>query len=343
VPWESVVDERNDPPEWNEGEPDDDGDSDDDDAIVRVSAGAFHIDDYGKLAIYPKRKAIPCLRQPYLIIIVAEKTSVRPIVEPIAERYGAVMMLFKGNASDTYVYQLTKYAAEDGRRAVIFYLSDCDPSGYEMAVTISRKMQAHKHFNFPQLQIHVRPIALTVEQVRSLGLPSTPLSDKEKRADKWREAWGVEQTEIDALAALQPDTLRQIIEDAIAPFYDKTLDRRVEAATDAYNKMARDTLNEVLRNPEIAERVGEVQADIDPKLEEMTALKDDIETLTGELAEAIEAEMSDVPMPEQPQPETNARTAGLPLFLSDWDFDSASERLKAYRRYESIIGDVADE
>jgi hypothetical protein len=129
------------------------------------------------------------------------------------------MMLFKGNASDTYIYQLAKYAAEDGLPTIILYLSDCDPSGYEMAVTISRKIQAHNHFNFSGLRIEVRPIALTVEQVKRLGLPSSPLSDKEKRAERWREAWGVEQTEIDALAALQPDTLRQIIEDAIAPFY----------------------------------------------------------------------------------------------------------------------------
>ena len=32
---------------------------------------------------------------------------------------------------------------------------------------------------------------------------------------------GVEQTEIDALASLRPDLLRQIARDAIAPFYDQ--------------------------------------------------------------------------------------------------------------------------
>jgi hypothetical protein len=43
-------------------------------------------------------------------------------------------------------------------------------------------------------------LALTVEQVRNLGLPSTPLKDTERRADRWRQAFGVGQTEIDALA-----------------------------------------------------------------------------------------------------------------------------------------------
>ena len=36
-----------------------------------------------------------------------------------------------------------------------------------------------------------------------------------------------EQTEIDALAALRPDVLNQIARDAITPFYDPTLARRV--------------------------------------------------------------------------------------------------------------------
>jgi hypothetical protein len=57
----------------------------------------------------------------------------------------------------------------------------------------------------------------------------TPRRDgrkKEQRADAWVEAMGTEQTEIDALAELQPDLLRQIAHDAIAPFYDRTLDGR---------------------------------------------------------------------------------------------------------------------
>jgi len=41
---------------------------------------------------------------------------------------------------------------------------------------------------------------------------------------------GHEQTEIDALAALRPDALRRITLDALAPFYDFTLDERCAAA-----------------------------------------------------------------------------------------------------------------
>ena len=41
---------------------------------------------------------------------------------------------------------------------------------------------------------------------------------------------GREQTEIDALATLRPDALREIAQKAIRPFYDDTLARRVAFA-----------------------------------------------------------------------------------------------------------------
>ena len=58
------------------------------------------------------------------------------------------------------------------------------------------------------------------EQVRVHGLPSRPLKATERRADRWREAMGVAQTEIDALAALRPDLLRRITSEAVEPFFD---------------------------------------------------------------------------------------------------------------------------
>jgi hypothetical protein len=80
------------------------------------------------------------------------------------------------------------------------------------------------------LVFEVIPIALTVEQVKDMDLPSTPLKETERRADGWRARYGVEQTEIDALATLRPDTQRQIVEEAIAPYYDATLVDRVQEA-----------------------------------------------------------------------------------------------------------------
>jgi hypothetical protein len=115
----------------------------------------------------------------------------------------------------------------------MFTLADCDPSGWQMAVSIARKLQALRDLKFPRLRFEVVPIALNPDQVAELGLPSTPLKEGEKRADRWRAAFGVEQTEIDALATLRPDLLREIAERAFDPYLDRDLkDRLVEAKSE---------------------------------------------------------------------------------------------------------------
>ena len=81
----------------------------------------------------------------------------------------------------------------------------------------------------------VIPIALTEDQVRALDLPSTPLKETERRADRWREEHGgLEQTEIDALATLRPDVLRRIVVNAFDRYFDHTLDRRAVEIRDAW-------------------------------------------------------------------------------------------------------------
>jgi hypothetical protein len=169
-------------------------------------------------------------RQAYHFVIFGEKASLEDAVLPIAKAKQADLYLATGEISDTLLYRIAKDAAADGRPMVMFTLADCDPAGSQMSVSIGRKLQAFKDLLFPKLRFEVMPVALTVEQVRELGLPSTPLKETEKRADRWRAAFGVEQTEIDALATLQPDVLRQIIEAAFQPYYDDTLEARVDEA-----------------------------------------------------------------------------------------------------------------
>ena len=115
---------------------------------------------------------------------------------------------------------------------VVLYFADCDPGGWNMAISVSRKLQAIKAIEFGDMEFQVHRVGLTPDQVREYALPSTPLKDTERRADKWTAAMGVEQTEIDALIVLRADVLRQLAETRIAPFYDShACDSRVRIAT----------------------------------------------------------------------------------------------------------------
>jgi hypothetical protein len=138
-------------------------------------------------------------RQAYQFVVFGEKASLEDVVLPVARAKQADAYLNTGEISDTRLHEIARDASADGRPLVVFTLTDCDPSGYQMAVSIGRKLQALRDLFFPELQFEIVPVALLVEQVRELELPSAPLKETEKRADRWKLAFGVEQTEIDAL------------------------------------------------------------------------------------------------------------------------------------------------
>jgi hypothetical protein len=195
--------------------------------------------------------------QPYQIILIGEKASLGDVLDPIAQEYEASLATPTGEMSDQMIHAIAGHMARDGRPAAVFYFSDCDPSGWQMPISVSRKLQAFRDLKFPDLDIQVYAAALTPDQVKAYGLPSSPLKEEERRGDAWKRAFGVEQTEIDALAALRPDLLRQIARDAIAPFYDRTLRRRCNQARDEYEERALaafDTFIDTARIDELRER-----------------------------------------------------------------------------------------
>ncbi len=55
---------------------------------------------------------------------------------------------------------MAKTGAGDGRPMVVFTISDFDPAGRQMSVSIGRKLQAFKDLLYPSLEFEVIPIAL---------------------------------------------------------------------------------------------------------------------------------------------------------------------------------------
>ncbi len=167
--------------------------------------------------------------QPYRLVFWGEKTSLEAVLEPLSAHYDTDLYLPSGEISDSMLHKMAQVGAEDGREMVVFVFADCDPSGYQMAVSIGHKLRSLRDAQlFPDLKFRLIAPCLTVTQVKELGLPSTPLKDGEKRA--WREKYGTDQTEIDALATLQPDTLGRIVHEAVAPYFDSTIASRVSEA-----------------------------------------------------------------------------------------------------------------
>ncbi len=217
-------------------------------------------------------------------------------------------------------------AVRDGRPMVVFHFSDCDPAGWQMPISLSRKLQALKAVEFGDLEFQVHRVGLTPDQVREYGLPSTPLKDTERRADKWMQATGVEQTEIDALAALQPELLQRIAEESIAPFYDDTLHDRVRQARREWQERAQRVLDE-----RAGEHLEELRADAAERLAEK---RDEIQRILDSVRVNPDELEFELPSAEVPQAVIDHEM--LPdtaLCDSAWDFTDQCDRLIASKNY----------
>ena len=190
-------------------------------------------------------------RQPYRIILITEKSSLALVLGPIAEAVGGELLAMTGETSATRIAEMAKRIADDGRPAVVLYFSDHDPSGHQMPISISRKLQALRDLLYPELTIQVRRAALTAEQANELDLPTTPLKDTERRAANWKAKTGREQTELDALIALHPGALRRLAWEAVEPFFDATLANRVVEAAKEWRIAAKGMLHPIPNIPSL--------------------------------------------------------------------------------------------
>jgi hypothetical protein len=272
-------------------------------------------------------------RQAFHFVIFCEKSSCEEILLPIAQVRDADLYIGQGEASDTFIYQIAKEAAEDGRPLIVFIVSDCDPSGRQMAVSIGRKLQAFHDLFFPSLRWELVHAAVTPEQVREFDLPETPLKEDEKRAARWKETFGVEQTEVDSLTTpemIERGLLAQIMEAAFAPYIDETLANRVSRAKQRWDKAAQKAFDEQVDT----ELLDEIREEAEQKLEEFRETIDDIRS-------RFEEATSDVTLPQVvvPEPRTDIEMGGHGLVLLDDDWTTATRKLIAYKSYGKMTDD----
>ena len=261
--------------------------------------------------------------QPYRIALIGEKSSLEPVLGTLANAFGADLYLPAGEASTSMVHTLAKTGL-DGRKIIVIYFADCDPAGWQMPISVARKLQAIQVQLYPELSFQVHRVALTPDQVRRYGLPSTPLKETEKRADTWRAEMGVEQTEIDALAALRPELLRQPAREAIDPFYDSTLFARVEKARKKWLQKASAVVNAQIDAAGREALAEQLQAQLDAVGEEVDWALEQVH---------VDASQFDQPKIVIPKATIDEEDWPTPLLDSDWDFVDQCQSLVDDKRY----------
>lgn len=159
--------------------------------------------------------AEPTIAEPYAIELWIEKSTMNDILLPLAERLRVGLVTGLGELSVTACHALASRVREHRRRTRILYISDHDPAGDGMPVSVARKIEFFLNRSGDDLDIRLIPIALTWDQVDEHDLPRMPIKESDRRRAQFEERHGEGAVELDALEALHPGTLARIVRDAV--------------------------------------------------------------------------------------------------------------------------------
>jgi hypothetical protein len=136
-----------------------------------------------------------------------EKDALSGVLAPMAKEYHVTLMVNRGYSSQSAMYEAAgRFADKRSKRCFLLYLGDHDPSGEDMVRDISERLDMFG------VQVRVRKIALTYEQVEFYNPPPNPTKPKDTRSVKYQAKHGNECWEVDALP---PNVLHEIVERAI--------------------------------------------------------------------------------------------------------------------------------
>jgi hypothetical protein len=277
--------------------------------------------------------------QGYHLAIFCEKSTMDDILVPLCRTYGATLVTASGENSETQVEQMARRIVDDGRPARILYVSDFDPAGTTMPVSAARKLEFLLRDAVWEDCI-VTPIALSREQVEAYNIPRTMIKESDLRKGGFEKQHGTGGAELDALEATQPGLLREIVEEALSPFFDEDLADRVLEQRAAFEAACWEARREALapfaeRRDDLRGRVETVRASIAPELAE---LDKEAKALGDEVLAAVRDAMpdpEDFPVPEAEEADEDC----LPEPLYDGS-RTYSEQLAVYKRFQGKDGAV---
>jgi len=186
--------------------------------------------------------------QRYLLELWCEKSTMNDVLLPIARKYNANVVTGLGELSITAVRELVSRIGQANRPARIFYISDFDPAGENMPVSVARKIEyfARKYDYLPEIKL--RQVMLTKDQCIEYELPRTPIKDSDLRKAGFEDRHGAGATELDALEALHPGQMAGIISDALDPYFDREAQEAIEEENERLEREVRDAVIKRLKD-----------------------------------------------------------------------------------------------
>jgi hypothetical protein len=216
--------------------------------------------------------------QPYHLEVWCEKSTMNDILIPLCQQYQANLQTGMGEMSITATLALVHRLSQAGKPARILYVSDFDPAGQSMPVAVSRKIEYFVRTLGLDLDIRLFPVVLTLQQVQYYQLPRTPIKETERRRIGFEARHGEGAVELDALEALYPGELAQVLSYFLDHYYDGTLEGRIQEQRQALQQQLSVAWQQVMGSYQ--QEVSELRAEYDQ-------IRADLETRLGGFSERL--------------------------------------------------------
>ena len=156
--------------------------------------------------------------QDVYVEVASEKDALASILEEAVWPYCTRLNVVRGQVSATMVNAMAERfdkAIMLGKRPILLYLGDLDPTGAAIPKALIRNMA-----DWHSVGAELRRVALNPEQVRQYNLPVSPDAAKEKDPNHstWLREYG-DQAPVE-LDAIHPRDLTRITQDALGAVYD---------------------------------------------------------------------------------------------------------------------------
>jgi hypothetical protein len=145
-----------------------------------------------------------------------EKDALMGVFERVAHELRLPFFSCRGYTSDSEVWGAAQRLADktsDGKQVIVLHFGDHDPSGIDMTRDIRDRLEL-----FGAADVEVRRLALNMPQVRAYKPPPNPAKESDSRFIGYREKFGDESWELDAL---EPTVLAALVRDEVMSLVDE--------------------------------------------------------------------------------------------------------------------------
>lgn len=187
-------------------------------------------------AVSNQFRVSPWDNQDVYIEVWIEKEALTGVIQPICRKLDVPFLACRGYLSQSEQYEAARRFLrhyEEGRMPYVLHLGDHDPSGIDMTRDNESRLDL-----FTGGIVDVRRLALNMDQVRKFKPPPNPAKSTDARFASYKETYGKESWELDAL---DPRTLSKLIQDEV----EALVDQENWKQTKAENQEGRDNLARV--------------------------------------------------------------------------------------------------